>query len=263
MIRRNRTRLLPSLPFAQHEDHRNNSPAPVHNAATSGDNDGCHSLLDRSGRTSTETVISPLPRAVLSTGGKTPPECLPTTNAPQRRPTWRSVLSEASDLLVTVTPDQFDDLGWRTGRANRYPRSPGQENKDKDLHYTETHYTGNATQLGKQNSRAGSITGSTNPGLGINVEGDTTLRAHSPGRSRQSSRQRSRSSTSRAEQVWVELQNVTSHTSTGSDGDLPKQQSTLGHPQHKETFDSNTNQGPSPPESLVSHNPQDPHPDGS
>jgi hypothetical protein len=229
---------------AKHEDHKDNSPAPFHNVATSSVNYGRHGLLNRSGRTSTETVISPLPRAVLPTGGKPPLESLPTTNATQRAPTWRSVLSEASDLLVTGRPEQFDDLGWRNGQANSYPRSPGQENKDKDLHYTETHYTGNATQLGKQNSRAGSITGNTNPGLGVNVEGDTTLRAPSPKRSRQ----RSRSSTSRAEQVWVELQNVTSHTSAGSNGDMPKRQSSLDHPQHKESFDSNTNQGPSPPD---------------
>jgi hypothetical protein len=242
------------------EDNRDKSPALSHNASPRGTNDGFQSPLNGSGRTSTETGLSPLPRAVLPTDGKISPESLPTTNLTQRTTTWRSVLSEASDLLVTPTPDQFEDfLAWRNGQANRYPRAPGEEGKNKDLIYTETRYTGNATLLGKQNLRAGSITGSTNPGLGVNVEGDTTLSAPSPRRSRQGSR----SSISRAEQVCIELQNVTSHTSASSNGDIPKQQSTLDQPEHKKTFDSNTNQGTSPPETVVSHDPQEPHPDGS
>jgi hypothetical protein len=260
---------------AMREGHRDKSPASSHDVATRGAIDGRHSLSNGGGRTSTETVISPLPRAVTPTGGKTPPECVPTTNPLQRAVIWRDggrrgvarTLTALSDWLVTSTPNQFDVSTFRSGPAQEYPRVPAEEHRNKHLNNIENRYDGNATQLRKQHSRAGSFTGGVNSGLGINVEGNPTPRAQSP--------RRSHSGTFPAERTSGELQNVTSHTSAGSNGDMPRRRPTLevpplDHQGRKRTFsaspitfDDSINQGPSSPAIVVSHDPQEPDPDVS
>jgi hypothetical protein len=257
------------------EGHRDKSPASSHYVATRGAIDGHHSLSNGGGGISTETVIGPLPQAVTPTGGKTPPECVPTTNPMQRAVTWRDggrrtvarTLTALSDRLATAAPNQFDDSTFRSGPAQNYPRIPAEEQRNKRLNDIENRYDRNATQLRKQRSRAGSLTGSMNSGLGINVEGNTTPRAQPP--------QRSHSGTFPAEQTSGELQNVTSHTSAGSSGDMPQPQPTLKVPplDHRGrkrtssaspiTFDDSINQGPSSPVIVVSHDPQEPDPDVS
>jgi hypothetical protein len=178
--------------------------------------------------------------------------------------TWGAALS---DRFTTAGPDQFDDFAWRRGLAQNYPEIPGEPLKNEHLDDIKNRYDGNVTPLRKQHSRPGSITGSTNAGLGINVEGNTTVRAKSP--------RRSHSSTSPAEQIWVELQNATSHTSAGSNGDMPQQQPTLevsplehqGHEQtfsaSSTTFDKSENRSLSAPAIVVSYDSQKPGPDVS
>jgi len=257
------------------ESHKDKSPASSHYVATRGAIDGRHSLSNGGGTTPTETVISPLPRAITPTGRKTLPECVPTTNPQQRAVKWRDggrrrvarTLTALSDSLVTATPNQFDDSAFRSGPAQGYPRVPAEEIRNKHLDNIEVRYDGNATQLRKQRSRAGSFTGSTNSGLGINVEGNPTRRAQSP--------RRLHSGTSPAERASGELQNVTSHTSAGSNGDMPRSRPTLevpplDHQGRKRTFsaspitsDDSINQAPSSPAIVVSHDPQEPDSDVS
>ena len=258
---------------AMREDHGDKSPASSHYVATRGAIDGHQSLSNGGGKTSTETVISPLPRPVTPTGGKPPPECVPTTDPLQRGETWRDggrrrvrrTLTTLSDRLFTATPDQFD-FAFRSGLAQNYPRVPAEELRNKHLNNTENRYDGNATQLRKQRSRAGSFTGSMNPGLEINVEGNTTPRAQSP--------RRSHSGTFPAERISAELENVTSHTSAGSNGDMPLRRATLEVPPNHQgrkrtfsaspiTFDDSINQDPSSPVIVVSHDPQELDPDVS
>jgi len=251
-----------SLNSAKHEGYRDKSPAPSHNVATRGAIDGRYSLSNGNGKVSTEIMIGSLPRA--ATGGRTPPEGVPPTGTLQRAVTWGAALS---DRFTTAGPDQFDDSAWRRGLAQNYPEVPGEGLRNEYLDDIKNRYDGNVTPLRKQHSRPGSITGSTNPGLGINVEGNTTVRSKSP--------RRSHSSTSPAEQIWVELQNVTSHTSAGSNGDMPQRQPTLEvsaleRQDHEQTFsassitfDNSDSQSPRPPAIVVSHDSQELDPDVS
>jgi hypothetical protein len=246
---------------AMREGHTDKSPASPHYVATRGAIDGQHSLSNSGEKASTETVIGPLPGPVTPTGGKPPPECVPTTDPLQRAETWRDggrsrvrrTLTNISDRLFTPTPDQFDSA-FRSGLAQNYPRVPAEELRNKHLNNTEIRYDGNATRLRKQRSRAGSFTGSMNSGLEINVEGDTTSRAQSP--------RRSHGGTFPAS---GELENVTSHTSAGSNGDMARRRSTLevpplthqGRKRTSSTFDDSINQGPGPPAIVVSHDPRE------
>ena len=224
---------------AMREGHKDNSPASSHYVATPGAIDERHSLSNGGRRTSTETVISPLPQAVTPTDQKTPPECVPTTNPLQQAVTWRDggrrrvarTLTDLSDRLVTATPNQFDDSAFRSGPAQKYPRVPAEELRNKKLKNIENRY-----------------------------EGNTTPRAQSP--------RRSHSGPFPAKRTSGKLQNVTSHTSAGSNGDMPRRRPTLevpplDHRGRKQTFDDSINQGPSSPAIVVSHDPQEPDPDVS
>jgi hypothetical protein len=242
--------------------HRDESPASPKNVATRGTIDGRYSPSNGGGSTSTETVIRPLPRAVTSTGGTTPPECVPMTNPP-RAVTWRddgkrrvNRTLAALDSLATPAPNHFDDSEFRSGPAQSYPRIPAEESRNKYLNNIENRYPGNATQLLKQHSRAGSVSSA----RGINIEGSTTPRAQSPGRSR--------SDTFPAEQALGELQNATSDMSATSTERMSRRRSTLtvSSPDHQgrrltisastTTVDDSINQGPSSPVIVVSHDSQ-------
>ncbi|KAI9766573.1 MAG: hypothetical protein M1839_004871 [Geoglossum umbratile] len=260
---------------AVREGHRDESPASSHYVTTQGTIDGRHRLSNGSGRTSTQTVISPLPRAVTLTGANTPPECVPTTNPPRRAVVRRDggrlrvarTLNALSDFFVTVPPNQFYDTAFRSGLAQGYPLVPAEESRNDRLENTKNRYDGNATRLQRQHSRAGSFTDSMNSGLGINVKGNTMPRAQ-PSR-------RSHSGTFPAERTSGELQNVTSYTSAGSNGDTPQRPSMLevpplDHQGRKRTFsaspitsDDSINQGPSSLAIVFSHDPQQPDPDVS
>lgn len=220
-------------PTAMREGYRDKSPASSHYVATRGAIDGHHSLSSGGGRTSTEIVITPLPRPVTPTGGKTPPECVPITDPLQQAERWRDggrsrvrrTLATLSDRLFTPTPVQFDSA-FRSGLAQNYPQVPAEELRSEDLVDTKRRYEGSATPLRRQPSM--------NSGLEINVEGNTTPRAQSP--------RRSHSGTSPAEQTSGEPENVTSHTSAGSNGDMSRRQPMLevpplNHQGRKRTFD--------------------------
>ncbi|KAH0569214.1 hypothetical protein GP486_000031 [Trichoglossum hirsutum] len=258
---------------AVREGHRDEPPASSHYVTTQGTIDGRYRLSNGSGRTSTQTVISPLPRAVTLTGGNTPSECVPTTNPPQRAVVWRDggrlrvarILNALSDF-ITVPPTQFYDTEFRSGLAQGYPEVPAEGSRNDRLENYRNRYDGNAT-LQRQHSRAGSFTDSMNSGLGINVEGNTMPRAQ-PSR-------RSHSGTFPAERTSGELQNVTSYTSAGSNGDTPRRPSMLEVPplDHQDrkrtfsappiTFDDSINQGPSSLAIVFSHDPQQPDPNVS
>lgn len=239
---------------AMREGYRDKSPPSSHYVATRGAIDGHHSLSNGGGRTLTETVISPLPQPVTPTGGKTPPECVPTTDPLDggRRRVRRTLIT-ISDRLFTAKPDQFDSA-FRRGPAQNYPRVPAEELRNRYLNNTENRYD---TRLRRQRSRAGSFTGSMNSGLETDVEGNTTSRAQSP--------RRSHSGTSPAERTSGEPENVTSHTSAASNGDMPQRRPTLevpplNHQGRKRTlsaspitFDDSINQDPSSPTIVVSY----------
>jgi len=233
----------PAMP----EGYRDKSPAPSHHVATRDAIDGHHSLSNDGRRTLTEPIISP----VTPTGGKPPPEFVPTTDPQQWAETWdggrrrvRRTLTNFSDRLFTATPDQFDSA-FRRGPAQNYPRVPAEEWRNKYLNNTEIRYD---TRLRRQNSRAGSMN-----------SGNTTPRAQSP--------LRSHSGTSPAERTPGELENV----NVG----MPRRRPTLEVPPLNHlgrmrtfsaspiTLDDSINQGPSSPVIVVSEHPQEPDPDGS
>ena len=151
---------------SMHEGHRDKSSASSHYVATPGAIDERHSLSNGGGRTSTEPVITPLQRAVTPTGGKTPPECVPTMNPLQQAVTWRDggrrrvarTLTTFSDRLVTATPNQFDDSAFRSGPAQNYPRIPAEELRNKRLNNIENRYEGNTTPRAQSPRRSHSGT---------------------------------------------------------------------------------------------------------
>ena len=72
-------------------------------------------------------------------------------------------------------PGEGGNFAWRRGLAQSYPEVPGERLKNAHLDDTKNRYDGNATPLRKQYSWASSTTANTNPGLGINVEGNVRL----------------------------------------------------------------------------------------
>jgi hypothetical protein len=72
-------------------------------------------------------------------------------------------------------PGEGNDSAWRRGLARSYPEVPGERLKNAHFDDTKNRYDGNATPLRKQYSWANSTTANTNPGLGINVEGNVRL----------------------------------------------------------------------------------------
>jgi hypothetical protein len=237
---------------AMREGYRDESPAPSLYVATRGAIDGHHSLSKGGGRTLPETVISPLLQPVTPTGGKPPPEGVPTTGPPPRAETWRDggrsrvrrTLTTFSDRLFTATPDQVDSA-FKSGLAQSYPQVPAEEWRNKHLSNIKNRYD---TRLRRQNSRAGSIN-----------SGNTTPRAQSP--------LRSPSGTFPAERTPGELENV--------NVDMPRRRPTLEVPPLNHlgrmrtfsaspiTLDDSINQGPSSPVIVVSEHPQEPDPDVS
>ena len=91
------------------------------------------------------------------------------------------------DKLGTPAPDAFDDSVFQSGPAADYPETPGEPDRNPELHNTKTSYNllrdadGNATPLRRQRSRTGSfVSAKSETGLGIEglIEGLSEADAH-------------------------------------------------------------------------------------
>jgi hypothetical protein len=190
---------------------------------------------------SSHSVATPsamdVPRSPSNGGGRASGEIEPTirrattwkdfTDVGNRRRVARALIA-FGDRLGTAAPDQFDDSGFKHGKAVDFPEIPGEEQRNSALSQIRDRYNqsrdadGNVTPgLRRQHSRAASFTGSDASGLGVEG-GSTTPRAASP--------RRPHANTFPTERTSSELQNTLSHSSAGSNGGRIGRRDTLEVP---------------------------------
>lgn len=260
---------------------RNQSPSPIHRVGAQGAGEGRQSLSNGARKVSTETpTINHVRRAQTAAAEGSWSESSPSTNVLQRAFTMQDLggrrriartLLRISDRLGSATPNQFDDSSFKRGPALDYPTLPGEEQRNDKLPDIMNRYNhardaerdadGSVTPRMRSHSRAGSFN-SMRSGLGIDLNGSPSPRAQSP-----------RRPTLPTERTSGDLQNVLSHTTSGSNLETPRRRPTLevpptSHHSHSRTlsgssvtFADNINEGPRSPAIVVSPDPQEPDDD--
>jgi hypothetical protein len=144
-----------------------------------------------------------------------------TTHGTGSRAKITTGLTAIAKYLGTAAPDQFDDSEFRHGRALEWPEIPGEPGRNGALHQTKEKYNHNHNLNGsvtpinmERRSRAGSFTGSTASGFGI--EGSST----SP---RTASPLRPRASTLSVKPIPFDAQDSRASSSPGPAGRRPQQ----------------------------------------
>jgi hypothetical protein len=261
------------------ERPRDQSPSPSP-SRTRGAHEGRQSPSNGGGPSPERAhTIEPLRRAHTTAPGRTYSESTPPTVPIQRAFTLQDLggrrriartLIAISDRIGSATPNHFDDSSFKQGQAIEYPTIPAEEQRHKGLGNIKSRYKhardveGAATPR-RSHSRSGSFTSVNSTGLGINLEGSSSQRTHSPRRPLPAERNSGD----------LEL----SHTTSGPNGVTPQRRPTLEvpptshHSSNRRTlsgssiiFTDSPEQGPSSPALgspaiVVSPDPQEPDPE--
>jgi hypothetical protein len=161
--------------------YRDRSPASSHGVTAGNIIDEGHSLSHASGRTSTEAVIPPQPRAVPATGERASGESLPPVRLQNRTATLGNRLFTPSATLFV------DDKAWKR-EGNQYAETPGEPRLNKDYYETKIRYEqgsgaeGSTTTPRGQHSRSGSSSSVNSRHEIPHIEPGTASREQSPRR---------------------------------------------------------------------------------